>query len=227
MAIYEGGIYGSSGLLGVYSSGTVVVGGSVTVSDLIAEGKGATVVGNIGIYGIVFLNRSATSKAVALKGACGPVESLVGERVVTNYGKYLLLQCLVRKVYPEYFSLVLCTDDDLGSYRPTEKTVNFTELKEISQGHGYVRGGVRLNFDEIDFPGLAIVSASDTAYAQMKSVTFTALGGDLPYGGGPIRYAVLLDEDRKVVSYYELSQVGLNLTRGQSMAVQSFRITLS
>lgn len=230
MSIYSGGLQGTPALtdIGILSGvGGTFVGGSALVADLSADCLGSAETGKTAIYGIVFLNKSAYTKAVAIKGGAGPVETLAGEKALTNYGKKLLLQCLARKTFPEYFRLVLCTDDATGTFRPTPETEDFSSLREINHGHGYVKSGVRLNLDEVDIPTLSVDAATDTAFMQFKSVVFTALGGSLPNGGNPVHYAVLLDDQNKVVSYYVVSESGMALSHGQSLALQSFRVTLA
>lgn len=145
----------------------------------------------------------------------------------TNRGKKRFLEWIFRGVaMPASFYVALV--DSTPAPGPT--TTQLSDLDEITAGNGYTAGGYQLNPDTTDFDTIVQDDTNNLAKVQAKDVIWTATGGNLPNGGNPARYAVLLDDNatpanREVLAYWDL---GSDQTRtdGQPLTLQDLTLRL-
>jgi len=112
--------------------------------------------------------------------------------VVTNRAKFNVLGIVFRNgTEPTAFTLLLT----LNSAPPTVDTNTFSELAEIAAGNGYTSGGQTINRNSTDFDVLTEDDTNDRALVQIKDISWTASGGNLPASGNGARWAVLADDN--------------------------------
>lgn len=148
-------------------------------------------------------------------------------RAITNRGKKRLLELFfLGTTEPTVFRFVLCTDNPERAYRPSQDTKNISELRQIVVGNGYSNGGEVVYRNSTGFPALTEDDSLDEAVLLLKSVTFTAISGNLPKAGDPIYYGVLVDQNGVVIAYHDLSVDGLTIPEGQTLALQNIELKL-
>ena len=112
--------------------------------------------------------------------------------VVTNRGKFNILGIVFRNgTEPTTFTLLLIT----SAAAPTADTNTFSELTEIAAGNGYTSGGQTINRNSTDFDVLTEDDTNDRALVQIKDITWTASGGNLPASGNGARWSILADDN--------------------------------
>lgn len=145
----------------------------------------------------------------------------------TNKGKFWLLNQALRNVTePTNLYIALVT----SATAPTADTNTLSQLTEIAAGNGYTSGGFQLTRDSTDFDVMTEDDTADSAYAEIKDITFTASGGNLPVSGNGARYAVLTDDNgtvgsREVYFYWDLS-ADRTVSNGQTLTIAGMRITI-
>ena len=72
--------------------------------------------------------------------------------------------------------------------------VTMSSVTEVGTGTGYTQRGFQLTPGATDFDVISINDPSDFAFAQIKDVSWTASGGQLP-NGNSARYAALTDDN--------------------------------
>lgn len=80
---------------------------------------------------------------------------------------------------------------------------------EIAAGNGYTAGGTLLNLNSTDFPGLSENDTTDIASVQIKTLAWTAAGGNLPATGNGAAFLILTDDNvtqgnREVEAWFDL-----------------------
>lgn len=80
---------------------------------------------------------------------------------------------------------------------------------EIAAGNGYTAGGIQLTLNSTDFPGLSENDTTDIASVGLKTLAWTASGGNLPSSGGGAAFLILTDNNgtqasREVWSWFDL-----------------------
>lgn len=143
---------------------------------------------------------------------------------VTNKGKRRFIAWLQGVSLPTNLYMALCT----SAVAPTVDTNTFSELTEIATGNGYTAGGYSLSKNSTDFDVLTEDDTANTAYIEMKDITWTASGGTLP-SSGAARYAILTDDNatqgnREILAYWDLDGDKV-ASSGNPFTLQGFRIT--
>lgn len=147
---------------------------------------------------------------------------------MTNRGKYLLLGRTFRgTTIPANFYVALVT----SAAAPTADTNVLGDLTQIATGNGYTDGGYQLAPGATDFDVFTEDDTNDKALIQLKDITWTASGGNLPASGGGARYAVLTDDNltvasRQVEDYWDLS-ADRTVSSGQSLTLQDCEIDIT
>ena len=127
--------------------------------------------------------------------------------VATNRLKYNLLGWSFRgATIPTNFYIALFT----SATAPTVDTNTKSELTEIANGNGYTTGGTSLSKNSTDVDTLTEDDTNDRAFIQLKDITWTASGGNLPVSGDGARYACLTDDNatqgsREVYTSWDLT----------------------
>ena len=80
---------------------------------------------------------------------------------------------------------------------------------EIAAGNGYTAGGIQLTKNSTDFPGLSENDTTDLALVQIKTLSWTASGGNLPSSGNGAAFLMLTDDNgtqssREVWAWFDL-----------------------
>lgn len=144
---------------------------------------------------------------------------------ITNRGRYKLLDWVFRNASEvTNFYVALCTD----AAAPTVDTNTFSELTEVPAGNGYTAGGIALTPGATDFDVLTEDDTGDKAYAQIKDLTWTASGGNLPASGNGARWAILTDDNatqgsRIVIAWFDLGSNRV-VSSGQPLTLQNCQI---
>jgi hypothetical protein len=147
---------------------------------------------------------------------------------MTNRGKKLILEWAFKRVSaPANLYVALCT----SASTPSPDTNTLGELAEIATGNGYSGGGYQLTTNSTDFDASGEDDASDFGFIQIKDVSWTASGGNLPPSGNGARWAVLTDDNatagsRQVVAFWDLA-ADRTVSAGQTITLQDLeqRIT--
>lgn len=144
---------------------------------------------------------------------------------VTNRGKYILLNSFFRATgTPTNLYLALCT----SATSPTVDINTLSELTQIATGNGYTDGGYQLSRNATDFDVLTEDDTGDQAYIQIKDVTWTASGGNIPSSGNGARWAILTDDNatvgsRQVIAWFDLAS-DRTVSDGQPLTLQNCQI---
>lgn len=139
----------------------------------------------------------------------------------TNRGKYRRLKQLFDgSTLPTNFYVALVTADII----PNADTNMLGDLTEIAAGNGYTSGGISLSKNTTDFPTVSESDTKDRGNIDIKDVTFTASGGQIPASGNGARYAVLTDDnasviDREVYYWWHLGNTQI-LSTGSSLTLR-------
>lgn len=147
---------------------------------------------------------------------------------VTNRGKVRIADIVFRAASPPTnFYLALVT----SATAPTADTNLMSDLTEIAAGNGYTSGGISLARNSTDFDVLTEDDTNDYAELQIKDITWTASGGDLPASGSGARYAVLTNDNgtvslRDVWSYFDLVSAR-SVSTGQALTLQNCTLRLA
>lgn len=145
----------------------------------------------------------------------------------TNKGKFWLLNQTLRNVTePTNLYVALVT----SATAPTADTNTLSQLTEIAAGNGYTSGGFQLTRNATDFDVMTEDDTADSAYAEIKDITWTASVGNLPASGNGARYAVLTDDNvtvssREVYFYWDLV-ADRTVSVGQTLTIAGLRITI-
>lgn len=125
----------------------------------------------------------------------------------SNKGKFNLLEWGFRKEnIPTNLYVALVT----SATAPDADTNILSDLTEITAGNGYTTGGFQLDMNSTDFDVITEDDTNDRALVQIKDVSWTASGGNLPSAGSGARYAVLTDDNgtvanREIITFWDLS----------------------
>ena len=146
---------------------------------------------------------------------------------MTNRGKFWTLDWVFRgATLPTNMYVILAT----SAAAPDADTNTFTELTQIATGNGYTDGGYQLDLNGTDFDYLNEDDANDRADMQIKDLTWTASGGEIPSSGDGARYAVLTDDDgvvndRVVIGWWDLTS-DRSVSDGQDLTLQDLELRL-
>lgn len=146
----------------------------------------------------------------------------------TNKGSYRMLEVYYRGgSAPANFYLFLAT----SAVAPGADINTKSELTEVAAGNGYTAGGISIARNATDFDVLTEDDANDRALIQIKDISWTASGGNLPGSGSGARYAILTDANatpanREVINFWDLVSDRV-VSDGQTLTLQNceFRIT--
>lgn len=146
----------------------------------------------------------------------------------TNRGKESALDWIFRgTTIPTNFYVALVTN----AAAPTADTNLMSDLTEIAAGNGYTAGGIQLNRNATDFDTLTEDDTNDRGLIQIRDLTWTASGGNLPASGSGARYAVLTDDNvtvanREVIAFWDLTADRV-VSDGQPLTLQNCELRLS
>ncbi len=146
---------------------------------------------------------------------------------VTNRGKYDILDWVFRgATLPTNMYVALVT----SVVAPTPDINTLSELTEITAGNGYTTGGYLLALNSTDFDVLIEDDTNDRGDIQVKDVTWTASGGNIPASGSGARYAVLTDDNvtigsREILGYWDLTS-DRTVSDGQDLTLQNLELRL-
>ena len=146
---------------------------------------------------------------------------------MTNRGKYWTLDWVFRgATLPTNMYVGLVT----SATAPTADINTFGELTQVATGNGYTDGGYQLDLNSTDFDDLQEDDANDRADMQIKDVTWTASGGEIPDSGDGARYAVLTDDNgtigsRIVIGWWDLTS-NRSVSDGQDLTLQDLELRL-
>jgi len=115
--------------------------------------------------------------------------------ILTNRGCKLMLEHVFRGVaLPTKFYVALVTDGVI----PDREIETLSELTQIVVGNGYTAGGFELTPGVTDFDTITQDDVNHRATLQIKDLTWTATGGNIPPSGDGASYAVLTDDNGTV-----------------------------
>ena len=126
---------------------------------------------------------------------------------ITYRGMYLFAKWIfLDGSVPANFYAALVT----GATAPSATINTLGQLHEIPNGNGYTSGGQILNHSAIDFLNLVEDDSSGFGSIDVKDLTWTAAGGNLPASGDPIRYMVITTNegtiaDRQVIAWHDFT----------------------
>lgn len=146
----------------------------------------------------------------------------------TNKGKFSILDAYFRNTgAPTNFYVALVTSANV----PDADTNLLSDLTEIADGNGYTTGGYSLTKNSTDFDTLSEDDTNDRGTIQVKDVTWTASGGNLPASGNGARYAVLLDDNatvanREVYAFWDLGS-DRSVSDTQELTLQNLELRLT
>lgn len=111
---------------------------------------------------------------------------------------------------------------------PTCDTNTMADGTQIATGNGYTDGGYSLTPGVTDFDQCVEDDTNDRGYVQIKDVTWTASGGNIPSSGNGARYAVLTDANatvsaREIIAYWDLTS-DRTVSSGQDLTLQNLEL---
>ncbi len=140
---------------------------------------------------------------------------------MTQRGLKLLFDYALQGVtVPTNFYVALVTD----ATAPAWATTTLGGLTEIAAGNGYTSGGFSLTPNTTDFDAQVLNSAPDFVDQQVKDVTWTASGGNIPGSGDGASYAVLTTDEgtvanRQVLAYWPLPSEPITVASGLTLTL--------
>ena len=149
----------------------------------------------------------------------------------TNRGKNNILDAYFRgATIATNFYIALLTNDT----PPTADTETLGGASEIAAGNGYTAGGGtdgQLDRNSTDFDVLTEDDTNDRALIQIKDVSWTASGGNIPASGNGARWAALLDDNvtvasRELEQYWDLIS-DRTISSGQSITLQDLEMRVN
>lgn len=146
---------------------------------------------------------------------------------ITTRGYAMMFEWSFRGVTPPAnFYLALVT----AATPPTHATKFLGDLVEIADGNGYAEGGYELDPDNANFVALVEDDTDRFTDLVVKTIAWTAGGGDIPDSGDPARYLVLTDDeavvgDRNVLAYWTLGAPRTALD-GQALTISGIRLKI-
>ena len=148
--------------------------------------------------------------------------------LVTNRGAYRLLGYAFRGgTVPTNYYIALATNDP----PPRVDTNVMSEASQIPAGNGYTSGGQQLTPGATDFDVYTEDDVNDRAFVQIKDITFTASGGNLPASGNGARWALLTDDNVTVTSREVFAAFDLvsdrTVSDGQDLTIQDMEYRAS
>jgi hypothetical protein len=106
---------------------------------------------------------------------------------------------------------------------PTAATKIMTGLTEITAGNGYTQGGYSLTTNTTDFATLTEDDTNNLTKVILKTVSWTASGGNIPPSGDPAKYVVLTDDIATAASGNRLQ--GGGVVKSQQTGTITFTTT--
>lgn len=146
---------------------------------------------------------------------------------MTNRGKYLILDWVFRgATLPTNMYVALVT----SATAPDPDINTLSQLTEIAAGNGYTAGGYQLSLNSTDFDVLTEDDENDRGDIQVKDITWSASGGNIPASGNGARYAVLTDDnatigDREILGYWDLVS-DRTVSDGQDLTLEDLELRL-
>ena len=106
---------------------------------------------------------------------------------------------------PANFYMALVT----SATAPTAATKTLSQLTEITQGNGYTSGGYSLSPNATDFTAIAVDDTLSIVSVALKTIAWSASGGDIPPSGNPARHVVMTTDEspvgnRQIIWYQSL-----------------------
>lgn len=147
---------------------------------------------------------------------------------ITNRGKTRIAGGIFRgETLPTNFYLALCA----ATNTPTADTNTMADLAQVPVGNGYVDGGISLSRNSTDFDVLTEDDTNDWVVLQLKDISWTASGGDLPSSGLGARWGVLTNDNatvslRDVWTYWDLVSNRI-VSVGQTLTLQNCEIRIA
>ena len=148
--------------------------------------------------------------------------------LITNRGAYELLGYAFRGgTVPTNYYIALATNDT----PPTVDSNLMSDCSQIATGNGYSDGGTSLTPGATDFDVYTEDDTNDRAFVQVKDITFTASGGNLPASGNGARWALLTDDNgtvasREVYAAFDLAS-DRTVSDGQDLTIQDMEYRAS
>lgn len=152
----------------------------------------------------------------------------VTNRGLNRFARYLLRRDWVDKdgsvvTVPATWKVALVM---AAGPQPGFDTNTLGELVQPTTG-GYVAGGIDLERSATGFPAVTEDDTNDQAFAGLKDLSWTAIGGDI----GPVSAVVLTDDagvvaDRQVLAWFPCSSGPVTIASGTTRTFQSGRVTL-
>ncbi|NNK57420.1 MAG: hypothetical protein HKP44_08935, partial [Desulfofustis sp.] len=126
-----------------------------------------------------------------------------GNHVITNVPDVNNVDIIVNYTAETFAGTEVCYEG------PGPDTNIFSDVTEISSGNGYVAGGLQLIKNSTDFPGLSENDSTDLASVQIRTLIWTASGGNLPSSGSGAAFLILTDDNgtqasREVWAWFDL-----------------------
>lgn len=147
---------------------------------------------------------------------------------ITNKGKARILEVAFRQQYnggaePTHYYVALVTSDNV----PDADTNVLSDLTEITAGNGYTADGYELSPGTTDFDSILENNTDDRGEIEIKDVSWTASGGDIPSAGNDAHYAVLTDDsvDPEILAWWDLG-ADISIGNGNTLKLQDLTLRL-
>ena len=142
----------------------------------------------------------------------------------TNRGKYLLLQYVFNassvQTPTNAFYIALVTD----ATAPSADINTLSQLTEIPLANGYSR--LVVLFTSTEFDNVTENDTTDQGTVQLKDLTWTAAGGNLPSSGSGASHVLLITDNTttaEILAYGSLS-VARTVTDTQELTLQNWQL---
>ena len=145
----------------------------------------------------------------------------------TNYdGWYLIVSQTVNEIVitATYVAETFAGTETIHE-APGPKTNVLSDLQEITTGNGYSAGGKAVERGiTTGFDTQTEDDDNNQSYLQLQNVEWTASGGPIPASGDGIRYVVLVDDDARVICFWDIETYD-SVSSGQKFTIQDAEIS--
>jgi hypothetical protein len=148
-----------------------------------------------------------------------------GNHVITNVPSANAVDIIVDFAAETFAGTEVCYEG------PGPDTNIFSDTAgEIAAGNGYTAGGIQLSLNSTDFPGLSENDSTDLALVQIRTLSWTATGGNLPSSGNGAAFLILTDDNgtqssREVWAWFDLGGER-TVSNSQSLTASSGELRL-
>lgn len=99
---------------------------------------------------------------------------------------------------------------------------------EVPNGNGYITGGIPIARNSTDFPSFVEDTVNNRAIIGLKTISWTASGGNLPASGTGAAYAILMDSSasRNVIAIFDLGGNRI-VSNSQQLILQSLEYIIA